>query len=189
VFQGKADGVFAAYNAATGKLLWTYNSGLGISAPPITYKIKDKQYIALLVGWGGAYAGVGAVSHGWDYGKQTRRLLVFALDGHAVVPEQPAPYFPKPIDDPKFKVDQTLSEKGRNLYWQCFSCHGANVVAKGMAPDLRASPIPLQFESFKEIVTNGAKLNMGMPVYPHFTDDELRSLMHFIRMTARKSEH
>jgi quinohemoprotein ethanol dehydrogenase len=59
VFQGTAEGEFLAINAQTGKILWTYDAGLGISAPPITYKISGKQYIALLVGWGGAFAGVG----------------------------------------------------------------------------------------------------------------------------------
>jgi quinohemoprotein ethanol dehydrogenase len=187
VFQGKADGKFVAYNASNGKAVWTYDAGLGISAPPITYKIGGKQYIALLVGWGGAYAGVGAVSHGWDYGKHTRRLIVFALDGTANIPKQPPPYFPEPVDDAAFKINDTLADKGMNLYWQCFSCHGADVVAKGMAPDLRASPIAMQYEAFREVVKNGAKLHMGMPVFPDFTDDELRALMHFIRKSARSS--
>lgn len=188
VFQGKANGEFVAYNASSGNVLWTYNAGLGISAPPITYKINGRQYIALLVGWGGAYAGVGAVSHGWDYGRHTRRLIVFALDGNAKVPPQPTPFFPKPVDDPAFQIDEQLATRGRELYWQCFSCHGANVEAKGMAPDLRASPIPLQFEAFKEVVKNGAKVNMGMPVFPDMSDEQLRELMHFIRKTGRASK-
>lgn len=187
VFQGRADGKFVAYHASTGKELWTYDAGLGISAPPITYKIGGKQYVSLLVGWGGAFAGVGNVNLGWDYGKQTRRLIVFSLDGKASVPKQPLPFFPKPINDPDFRIKDSLVMKGRELYWQCFSCHGANVVAKGMAPDLRASPIPLQFEAFKEVVKNGAKVNMGMPVYPDMSDDELLSLMHFIRKAASES--
>ena len=54
-----------------------------------------------------------------------------------------------------------------------------------MAPDLRASPVALQLEAFREVVKNGSKLGMGMPVYPNFTDDELLSLMHFIRKAAR----
>jgi quinohemoprotein ethanol dehydrogenase len=187
VFQGKADGNFVAYNATTGKILWTYDAGLGISAPPITYKINGKQYVALLVGWGGAFAGVGNVNLGWDYGRQKRRLIVFSLNGKAIVPTQPPPYFPVPVDDPSFQINDTLAEKGKELYWQCFSCHGAGVVAKGMAPDLRASPVPLQFDAFKEVVRNGAKLNMGMPVYPNVSDEELHSLMHFIRRSARES--
>jgi quinohemoprotein ethanol dehydrogenase len=165
--------------------LWTYDAGLGISAPPITYKIKGRQYIALLVGWGGAYAGVGKIDHGWAYGKHMRRLIVFALDGKTVVPKQPPPFFAVPVYDSNFKIDKKLSDRGRDLYWQCFSCHGADVIAKGMAPDLRASPIPLQLEAFKQVVKYGSKLDMGMPVYPDITDGDLQSLMHFIRSAAR----
>ena len=187
VFQGRANGQFVSYNARTGKILWTYDVGLGISAPPITYKINGKQYIALLVGWGGAFAGVGNVNLGWDYGKQTRRLIVFSLDGKVNVPKQPPPFFAVPVDDPSFTIYDSLAVKGKELYWQCFSCHGAGVIAKGMAPDLRASPIPLQFDAFKEVVANGAKLDMGMPVYPNMTGDDLRALMHFIRKAARES--
>jgi len=57
VFQGTATGLFNAYHARTGQLLWRFDAGLGISAPPITYKIKGKQYVALLVGWGGRLRG------------------------------------------------------------------------------------------------------------------------------------
>ncbi|MCK5704347.1 MAG: PQQ-dependent dehydrogenase, methanol/ethanol family, partial [Cyclobacteriaceae bacterium] len=141
VFQGLADGKFNAYDAKSGKLIWSYDAGLGISAPPITYKIMGKQYIALLVGWGGAFAGVGNKNLGWDYNRHNRRLLVFSLEGKAIVPVQPPPYFPKPIVDANFEIDENLVVKGEDLYWQCFNCHGANVIAKGMAPDLRASPI------------------------------------------------
>jgi len=186
VFQGTALGKFHAYNAYTGKELWSFDAGLGISAPPITYKLNGKQYIALLVGWGGAFAGVGNKTLGWDYNKQTRRLLVFSLEGKAKVTPQPAPYFPTPIVDKSFEIDEALAEKGRNLYWQCFACHGANVIAKGMAPDLRASPIPLSKETFTSVVRAGAKVNMGMPAYQELTDEELMALMHFIRMKAHE---
>jgi len=186
VFQGTALGKFNAYHAGTGKLLWTYDAGLGISAPPITYKINGKQYVALLVGWGGAFAGVGNKALGWDYNRHTRRLLVFSLNGKALVPPQPPPYFPKPIIENSFKIDELLAEKGRNIYWQCFGCHGANVIAKGMAPDLRASPIVLSKEAFTLIVREGVKVNMGMPAYKDLTDEELEALMHFIRKKAHE---
>jgi quinohemoprotein ethanol dehydrogenase len=186
VFQGTALGKFNAYNARTGELMWSYDAGLGISAPPITYKINGKQYIALLVGWGGAFAGVGNKNLGWDYNRHTRRLIVFALDGKAQVPKQPAPYFPEPLADPGFSVDEQLAAKGQDLYWSCFSCHGSNVEAKGMAPDLRASPIVLSPEAFAMVVRDGLKSNMGMPVFNELTDEDLLALRHFIRKKAHE---
>lgn len=184
VFQGTALGKFNAYNAYTGEELWSFDAGLGISAPPITYKIKGRQYIALLVGWGGAFAGVGNKALGWDYNRQMRRLLVFSIDGNVTVPQQPPPHFPAPIVDTSFEIDLGLSEQGRIIYWQCNGCHGSNVVAKGMAPDLRASPIPLNKEAFTLVVRDGIKVNMGMPAYKELSDEELIALMHFIRMKA-----
>lgn len=76
--------------------------------------------------------------------------------------------------------------RGQTLYWQCFRCHGSNVVAKGMAPDLRASPIPLNQDAFSIVVRDGAKADMGMPAFKNFSDDDLRALMHFIRKKANE---
>lgn len=51
-----------------------------------------------------------------------------------------------------------------------------------MAPDLRASPIPLSFEAFRQAVKGGMKANMGMPAYNNeLSEDDLLALMHFIR--------
>ncbi len=50
VFFGLPDGTFSAYDAKTLKELWSFNVGTGINAPPITYSVNGKQYIAVLVG-------------------------------------------------------------------------------------------------------------------------------------------
>src|SRR5947209_15512033 len=53
VFQGQADGKLQAYRATDGKLLWEFDSGIGIAAPPMTYQVDGTQYLAVLAGWGG----------------------------------------------------------------------------------------------------------------------------------------
>ena len=50
MFTGLPDGTFAAYDAKTLKELWSFNVGTGINAPPITYSVNGKQYVAVLVG-------------------------------------------------------------------------------------------------------------------------------------------
>ena len=50
VFLGHHDGTFAAYDAKTLKELWSFNIGTGINAPPITYSVNGKQYVAVLAG-------------------------------------------------------------------------------------------------------------------------------------------
>ncbi len=50
VFIGLPDGSFTAHDAKTLQELWSFNAGTGINAPPITYSVNGKQYIAVLVG-------------------------------------------------------------------------------------------------------------------------------------------
>jgi alcohol dehydrogenase (cytochrome c) len=51
MFTGEGDGWFRAYDAATGKVLWSFFAGAGVNAPPASYAIDGKQYI--VVGAGG----------------------------------------------------------------------------------------------------------------------------------------
>ncbi len=50
VFLGHPDGTFAAYDARTLKEVWSFNVGTGIQAPPITYAVNGRQYVAVLAG-------------------------------------------------------------------------------------------------------------------------------------------
>ncbi len=51
VFAGEGDGWFRAYDAKTGKVLWSFFAGAGVNAPPASYTVDGKQYI--VVGAGG----------------------------------------------------------------------------------------------------------------------------------------
>jgi quinohemoprotein ethanol dehydrogenase len=190
VFQGRPDGKLLAYNALSGNILWTFDTGLGIAAPPITYEIDDKQYISLLVGWGGGYAGLGsqkAADLGWAYRAQTRRLITFSLDGNVDLPKLAPPINPTPIDDINFKINDELAEMGKLSFGVCQACHGRMAISGGMAPDLRASAIPLDQRLFTSVVKNGANVKMGMPAFPDMTDENLKALRHYIRKVARES--
>ncbi|MGQ0736779.1 MAG: PQQ-dependent dehydrogenase, methanol/ethanol family [Acidobacteriota bacterium] len=189
VFQGRADGTLRAYAADTGKELWQQNLGLGISAPPITYAVNGRQYLAILVGFGGAMAGLGGPSTaalGWEYGRQTRYLVAFTLDGAAKLPAQPPPSVPSPLKA-AFSVDAKLAGAGAALFGVCTTCHGPGAVAAGMAPDLRASPVVTQSEAFGRLVRDGARANRGMPAYADFTERELTALQHYIRQQADRA--
>jgi alcohol dehydrogenase (cytochrome c) len=50
VFNGGIDGHFAAYDGKTMQELWSFEAGTGIQAPPITFSINGKQYVAILAG-------------------------------------------------------------------------------------------------------------------------------------------
>jgi PQQ-dependent dehydrogenase (methanol/ethanol family) len=51
VFTGEGDGWFRAYDAKTGKVLWSFFASAGVNAPPASYSVDGKQYI--VVGAGG----------------------------------------------------------------------------------------------------------------------------------------
>jgi alcohol dehydrogenase (cytochrome c) len=50
VFFGEGNGLFKALDATTGKLLWQYQAGAGVNAPPVSYTVNGKQYIAVAAG-------------------------------------------------------------------------------------------------------------------------------------------
>ncbi len=50
IFTGLPDGTFSAHDAKTLQEVWSINIGTGINAPPITYSVNGKQYVAVLAG-------------------------------------------------------------------------------------------------------------------------------------------
>jgi alcohol dehydrogenase (cytochrome c) len=50
VFTGFTDGTFVAYDDATLDELWKINLGDGFNAPPMTFEVGGKQYVAILAG-------------------------------------------------------------------------------------------------------------------------------------------
>lgn len=53
VWTGEMDGTFAAFDAKTLEEKWSINVGGAFNAPPITFKIGDKQYVAIAAGGNG----------------------------------------------------------------------------------------------------------------------------------------
>jgi alcohol dehydrogenase (cytochrome c) len=63
VFTGDAEGRLAAYDESDGRVLWSFQTGSGIRAAPITFQLDGRQYIAIASGMAGAvrgYTGAGA---------------------------------------------------------------------------------------------------------------------------------
>ena len=50
IFTGYTDGTFAAYDDTTLQQLWKINVGTGFDAPPMTFSVDGKQYIAIMSG-------------------------------------------------------------------------------------------------------------------------------------------
>lgn len=50
VFMGESDGYFTARDARSGKLLWRFQTGAGVNAPPVVYAIGGKEYVIVAAG-------------------------------------------------------------------------------------------------------------------------------------------
>jgi len=76
LFTGEMDGNFDAFDAKTGKKLWHYFMGVGVCSPPITYRVKGIQYVAV---------GASGCARGREYLDQTGlpqyadNLVIFAV--------------------------------------------------------------------------------------------------------------
>ena len=50
VFAGRSSGWFDAYNDETGERLWSFRTGAGCNAAPITYRLEGHQYVSVACG-------------------------------------------------------------------------------------------------------------------------------------------
>jgi PQQ-dependent dehydrogenase (methanol/ethanol family) len=171
VFQGDLSGHFNAYAADTGRPLWSYPVQGGIMAPPITYMLDGRQYVAVAQGWGGESSlPFGAIS-GPRQMINISRVLVFALGADGELPvietvEQTLPAHGLP-PAPTERI-----ERGRALYHDyCAVCHGGNAISGGIVPDLRYRLDEIH-PAWQSIVHDGALAGNGMPAWSEFLTRE-----------------
>jgi quinohemoprotein ethanol dehydrogenase len=90
VFHSMNDGRLMAYSADEGEKLLEVQTGRTGMAPPITYEIDGKQYVALMGGAGRSARGPADAPI-----ENTPMLFVFTLDGKAELPTPAAPLAPR----------------------------------------------------------------------------------------------
>jgi quinohemoprotein ethanol dehydrogenase len=186
VFQGRADGILAAYRATDGKQLWMFDAGTGIIAPPVTYLVNGVQYVSVMAGWGGAPAlfnapGSGPVKPGYG------RMLTFIVDGTAALKAPSYGHKEPPVPAITTKASPQMVHDGELLFnSQCAPCHGLNAVA-GPVPDLRyASKETL--EGIEGIVLGGSRASAGMPSFQKvLTSKQVGTLRAYIVSRAQES--
>jgi alcohol dehydrogenase (cytochrome c) len=80
VFAGRPEGKFVAIDADTLEELWSFDTNAGINAPPMSFAVDGKQYIAVLAGVGGAWPKwFLAAAPGLEKLEPGQMLFVFAL--------------------------------------------------------------------------------------------------------------
>ena len=161
VLQGTSDGRFIAFDAASGEILWSVDTGQGIIAPPITYMIDDEQYIAVQVGYGGAYALAGAFPSANKNPAQDGRMLVFKLGGEEMSPPAQSIAKVNPVV-PSMTTDALTIARGEYEYHEhCQFCHGAGVIGGGVIPDLRYLD-EVGHKTFLGVILGGMHSEKGM---------------------------
>jgi quinohemoprotein ethanol dehydrogenase len=155
VFQGSAPRSFSAYRADTGERVWTTDTQANIVGGSVSYTVGGEQFIAVVAagqgGFGGSY-----------WAPNNARLLVYKLDGEAVLPEA-AVYTPPPLNPPPEFGDDALLAQGQAKYnAHCATCHGNDGRMSSAFPDLRYAGPLWSAEAFKAIVIDGVLQANGM---------------------------
>jgi PQQ-dependent dehydrogenase (methanol/ethanol family) len=186
VFQGTAEGDLVAYGASDGKKLWSYNTGNGIIAAPMTYEIGGEQYVAVLAGYGGAAALAGSAFL-TDRPRLPGRLLVFKLGGTAQATPYDIPARP-PLNTAALNSSAN-PRAGFTLYNDnCSVCHGPGATGQYL-PDLRRSPILADAAGWKGVVIDGALKANGMAGFEkHLSPADAEAIRAYVITEARRAE-
>ncbi|RGP41537.1 Alcohol dehydrogenase (azurin) [Altererythrobacter insulae] len=164
VFQGTTGSEFNAYNAANGEKLWSFPAQTGVVAPPVTYTIDGEQYVAVLAGWGGAYAITvdGDLLNRKAPVRNISRLLVFKLGADGALPPEPE-LAALPLDPPPSRASaETIALGGEKYARYCAVCHAPAAVGSTVLPDLRRSGTLSNAASWQAVVREGILADQGM---------------------------
>jgi alcohol dehydrogenase (cytochrome c)/quinohemoprotein ethanol dehydrogenase len=163
VFQGTAMGEFVAYRADTGEKVWSAETQAGVLAAPISYEVDGEQYVAVEVGWGGAFGlAAGELALKSHIASNLPRMLVYKLGGNANLPALPAAV-PAVLNPPPETASSATVTAGKKLYHTfCSTCHGDSATGSGVLPDLRYSPVLSDAKAMDVIVRQGSLQSSGM---------------------------
>ena len=194
VFQGTAEGDFRAYNAGSGEELWRFPAQTGIVAPPVTYEVDGEQYVAVLAGWGGAWALAvdGGLQEKSGPVQNISRLLVFKLGGADALPDQPE-LARLPLDPPASRASMQVIAAGKAHYGRyCGVCHGPGAVGSTVLPDLRRSSTLANPQAWMAVLHDGMLKDRGMASFADSLErDEMEAIRAYIIHRAnedRKTE-
>ena len=166
VFQGRADGYFAAYAADTGELVWESPTYVGVIAAPVSYSIDGEQYITVVAGWGGAYGIASGAPRHRNNVLSEGRILTYKLGGKVELPKPQVTYLAIPTP-PKVEATPEQIQHGQDLFHQyCSVCHGGGVTTSGPIANLMYATEETH-QIWDAIVVGGAYEQKGMPSFSH----------------------
>lgn len=183
VFQGQGGGMLTAYDDRNGRELWRFDGQSGIVAAPMTYKLSDTQYVAVMAGYGGAMAM--ALPDVFDpRPRMNGRLLVFKLGGAEKLPPRPDVL---PFATTQEPLPAPLVARGKSLYAQnCSRCHSSGVLSANVTPDLRRSGVAGDKTTWRSVVIDGILAERGMVSFKNaLSPADAESIRLYVQEQAR----
>ncbi|MCR9269075.1 MAG: PQQ-dependent dehydrogenase, methanol/ethanol family [Hyphomonadaceae bacterium] len=190
VFQGKLNGEFAAYDAATGEELWSADVKSGAASGPGTFEIEGEQYVTITTGWGSAYLlSAGGVAAPQPVPPAVGKVVTFKIGGTGEVPDIDVPLVePTPKAD-EFGTEAQLAEGLIHYARNCTVCHGPFAVSAGVLPDLRWSAYTSSTDAWKGVLIDGNLQSIGMVSFADvLTEDEVEAIRAYVVQQAHNSE-
>jgi quinohemoprotein ethanol dehydrogenase len=184
VFEGNSLGDFAAFQADDGHKLWSVPTYTGIVAPPVSYEVNGEQYVAVEVGWGGAFGlAAGELAHAAQVNRgNLPRVLAFKLNGSDTLPAPPAPDVHTVIEPPPEEASAAVIAQGKlHYHTYCSMCHGDSAVSGGVLPDLRYSAALGNPSMWQSIVHDGVREANGMVAFAErMSKDEIETIRAYV---------
>ncbi len=185
VFQGKLNGEFVAYDAATGEKLWSHNLKSGGASGPGTFMIDGEQYVTITTGWGSAFALAAGFAYDEKVPSTVGKVVTFKLGATGEIADSGL----APVDaTPKaeaFGSMAVISEGAVHYARNCAVCHGPLAVSSGVLPDLRWSAISGNKEAWNGVVLEGNLAANGMVSFADYiTPDEAEAIRAYVLTQA-----
>ena len=185
VFQGKLNGEFSAYDAATGDRLWTHELKSGGASGPGTYMIDGEQYVTITTGWGTAFSLAAGFGYDAQVSPTVGKVITFKLGAIGEIPDHGL----VPIDaTPKadsFGSMPLIAEGTLHYARNCAVCHGVLAVSSGVLPDLRWSAITADADAWRGVVIDGNLAANGMVSFADYiTPDESEAIRAYVLAQA-----
>ena len=162
VFQGKLNGEFVAYDAASGEKLWSHDLKSGGASGPGTFEIDGEQYVTITTGWGSAYALSAGFAFDDKVPPSVGKVVTFKLGGNQIIADADLPMIERTPKGDAFGDGEIVQAGLVHYARNCAVCHGPLAVSSGVLPDLRWSAITGDAESWNAVLMDGNLAANGM---------------------------
>lgn len=181
VFQGRLDGTFAAYDAATGERLWSHDVKSGAASGPGTFEIDGEQYVTITTGFGSAFTLAAGYALEESVPPMVGRVVTFKLGGNGLIATVDLPEIDKTPKGEAFGDEETLQAGLVQYSRNCMVCHGPLVISSGVLPDLRWSEYAGDADAWSGVVMDGNLASLGMVSFSdQLTNEESEAIRAYV---------